>query len=85
MMRKFLLSLFLGIGFIHLSADIKCPEALPIATYNVESTVLICNSKNAYGYHAYECRGLKQCKASISKVSLSTARKRGRKACGFCY
>ncbi|PKN16506.1 MAG: hypothetical protein CVU66_00720 [Deltaproteobacteria bacterium HGW-Deltaproteobacteria-23] len=50
-----------------------------------EVMVLICNSSRAYAYHSHECRGLARCKAGISKVALSEAKRRGYSPCKICY
>lgn len=51
----------------------------------VEAYVLICNSKSAYAYHSYQCRGLSRCRSSISKVKESEARSMGYSPCKICY
>lgn len=51
----------------------------------VENYVLICNSKSAYAYHAYQCRGLSRCRSSVSKVTESEARAMGYSPCKICY
>ena len=48
--------------------------------------VWICNSKTANHYHSHEdCRGLKNCKSEIKKVTLKYALSINRKACKICY
>lgn len=50
-----------------------------------EETVLVCNSSKAYAYHKYQCRGLSRCRSSISRITLSEAKRRGYKPCKNCY
>ena len=50
-----------------------------------ETLVLICNSTGSYAYHAYECGGLKRCKATVSEITLSEAKAERRRACKICY
>lgn len=49
-------------------------------------SVFVCTGKYAKVYHAYtSCRGLKNCKGDIVKVSLNDAiNKYHRRACGYC-
>jgi hypothetical protein len=47
--------------------------------------VLICGSKNAYAYHSHKCQGLSRCGSTVKKMTLSEAKEKGYKACGFCY
>jgi hypothetical protein len=54
--------------------------------YNYQDSVLICDSENAYAYHAKWCTGLKRCTHQVKKVTLSEAKRLGfEKACGYCY
>lgn len=50
-----------------------------------ESTVLICNSPNAYAYHSHKCSGLQRCKSNVLNVKLVDAKKAGRTPCKICY
>ena len=57
---------------------------LPHAKTNVDS-VYICQSKSAYAYHSYQCRGLARCTHGIVKIAKAQAIKLGYKACKICY
>ena len=48
-------------------------------------SVLICQSKSAYAYHAYECRGLARCTHGVIKVTKAQAIKMGYRACKICF
>lgn len=49
-----------------------------------DKSVYICKGKYSKKYHySKSCRGLSNCKSSISKVSLSEAKKIGRTLCGW--
>lgn len=51
-----------------------------------EVTVYICNSNNAYAYHASSyCQGLRNCKAEINSVTKTHAESFGRRPCKKCY
>ena len=50
-----------------------------------EAQVLICQSRSAYAYHSYECRGLNRCRSEVSRVSVSEARNFGYVPCKICY
>jgi len=46
--------------------------------------VYICKSKNAKRYHLIEdCRGLKNCKAEVVKVTLQECEAQGKTLCGY--
>ena len=48
------------------------------------TTVYICTGKSSKKYHYNKsCRGLSNCKASIKKVDLETAKEFGRTLCGW--
>lgn len=48
------------------------------------SDVYICNGSSSTKYHLKEdCRGLNNCSTKIEKVSLQTAKDKGRTLCGF--
>lgn len=50
----------------------------------VQADVYICNGKYSKKYHLVkDCRGLSNCKSSITKVTLNTAKKKGRTLCGW--
>ncbi|WP_419555721.1 DUF5763 domain-containing protein [Pollutibacter soli] len=51
----------------------------------VDNKVLICKSTGAYAYHSHNCQGLRQCRATIEKVTIEEAKRLRRKACGYCY
>jgi hypothetical protein len=80
MKTKFMLPLLLalGIGSAAISATVVPGNAK-------ESTVLICNSPNAYAYHSHKCSGLQRCKSNVLSIKLSEAKKAGRSACKICY
>ena len=50
-----------------------------------ESTeVYVCNGKSSKRYHYKKnCRGLSNCRSSISKLSIEEAKRRGRTLCGW--
>ncbi|MBB3124537.1 hypothetical protein FHS04_002060 [Mesoflavibacter sabulilitoris] len=49
-----------------------------------EKSVYICNGNYSKKYHYNKsCRGLSNCKSTISEVSLSKAKNKGRKICGW--
>lgn len=50
-----------------------------------EIKVIICNSVNAQVYHAYECNGLKNCKAERKTITKTEAENMGRRECRNCY
>lgn len=53
---------------------------------NDKGNVYICVSKTAHKYHYREdCRGLNNCKHTISKVSLKEAKNAGYTICGWEY
>ena len=58
-----------------------------VFTLTPSANVYICQSANAYAYHAKEnCKGLDKCNHSIKQVSLETAKELGKKKpCGYCY
>ncbi len=47
--------------------------------------VLVCNSSGSYAYHKQQCRGLRQCSSGVTEVTIATARKAGKKPCGYCW
>lgn len=47
--------------------------------------VYICRSEHAYAYHRYSCRGLGNCRAEVSRVSVSDAQRLGYRPCRICY
>lgn len=53
---------------------------------SAEENVYLCNGPSSKVYHRSEnCKGLNRCSTQILKVSLSTARNKGRKACRIEY
>lgn len=50
-----------------------------------ENTVWVCTGKGAKKYHSEKCRGVKQCKSEIIKVSEAKAKKMGLTKCKICY
>jgi hypothetical protein len=51
-----------------------------------DTKVLICMGTSSKSYHSHYCTGLKQCKASVEKVTISDAIKLKRgDPCDFCY
>lgn len=74
-MKKFIL--LISLALLSSSATVY----VPTTTYQ---DVFICASKNGKKYHfSSTCRGLNACKASIKKLSLSDARKKGKTICGW--
>jgi len=80
MKTKFFIPLFLSlsIGATALSFGKK-------ENRSSETTVLICNSQNAYAYHSHKCSGLQRCKSEIVSIRVADAKKQGRSACKICY
>jgi hypothetical protein len=78
-MRKFLFILVLCFGFGMASA-----VALPKIAQKIDS-VYVCQSKSAYAYHSYQCRGLARCTHTIVKMTKAQAVKFGYKPCQICY
>ncbi len=76
------------IYLVCVSASLACIKAgksasKPINT-EVETYVYLCNSSGGKKYHySRSCRGLSRCKASIIKVTLQEAQKRGKTLCGW--
>lgn len=57
-----------------------------VLTAKKQTTVYICNGKYATKYHAEEdCRGLNNCKSTISSITKEDAIKKGREECDICY
>lgn len=51
-----------------------------------EDFVYLCNGPSSKVYHRSEgCKGLNRCSTQIAKVSLSTAKSKGRRACRIEY
>ena len=78
-MRKLLFILFVTIGTSNISYS-----ALPTIKV-LRDSVYICQSKSAYAYHNYECRGLARCTHGIIKITKAEAIKLGYKPCKICY
>lgn len=68
--------------FISMSQVTFAIRRTPVAT---PDSVYICQSRSAYAYHAYECRGLARCTHVIIKTTKTQAIKMGYKACKICY
>ena len=68
-----------------LSDTTKVKKVEQTAPKKKEMYVTICNSKRSYAYHKHECKGLKRCKAGTTKLTLTDAKNKGYKPCGFCY
>jgi hypothetical protein len=51
----------------------------------IVDSVYICQSRSAYAYHAYECRGLARCTHGIIKITKAQAIKMGYRPCKICY
>ncbi|MFB9841101.1 hypothetical protein [Mucilaginibacter ginsenosidivorans] len=73
-----ILSVFIGIA-------VGSATPVKYQTVNKIDSVYICQSKSAYAYHRYECRGLQRCTHSILKIPKASAIKLGYKACKICY
>ncbi len=53
---------------------------------SAEEYVYICNGPSSKVYHRSEsCKGLNRCSTQIAKVSLSSAKSKGRRACKIEY
>jgi hypothetical protein len=78
-MRKFIVILVLCYGFAMANA-----AALPEIAQKTDS-VYICQSKSAYAYHSYQCKGLARCTHTIVKMTRAQAVKFGYKAYKICY
>ncbi len=76
-MKTLLLTLIMLAG----NVMIEKPGNLASETY-----VYICTGPKSERYHSTkDCRGLRNCSASIEKVTLTKAKELGRDACGICY
>lgn len=78
-MKKLLFILFLTLGTSGIST------AVAPSVKVVRDSVYICQSRSAYAYHKYECRGLARCTHGIVKITKAEAVKRGYKPCKICY
>jgi hypothetical protein len=57
-----------------------------VSSLKKSDTVWICNGKYATKYHKYEdCRGLNNCKSTITSIEKSEAIKKERTECDVCY
>lgn len=57
-----------------------------IERVSAENYVYLCNGPSSKVYHRTEnCKGLNRCSTQITKVSLSTAQSKGRRACRIEY
>jgi hypothetical protein len=69
-----------------ISAGVSKAASVPVTYKKVAiDSVYICQSKSAYAYHKYECRGLARCTHSIVKITRAQAVKLGYKPCKICY
>lgn len=60
------------------------PTERPISKTQPAKSVYICNGKYAERYHLSPyCRGLSNCKSTVSSISLEDVRLRGRSLCGW--
>jgi hypothetical protein len=80
MKTKFFLPLFLSLSIAATAFSLGSTD-----NQSKETTVLICNSQNAYAYHSHKCSGLQRCKSEILNIKVSEAKKRGKSACKICY
>ena len=59
-------------------------SALSSCAEETETTVYLCKGKYSKKYHYNKnCRGLSNCSTAIYKTTLDSAKKSGRKICGF--
>lgn len=78
-MKKILL-----IATLLISVSIRgAVTVVPYAKATIDS-VYICQSKSAYAYHSYECRGPARCTHRIVKITKAQAITLGYKACKIC-
>ncbi len=62
------------------------PKQEPAKAEQKTEYVYVCKGKSAKRYHASSrCKGLKNCKSGMEKVTLDKAKKMGRTACRICY
>lgn len=60
--------------------------AAPHNCVATSSIVVICGGKYATKYHnTTRCRGLRNCKGGLYKMSIKDAKKKGFTACKICY
>lgn len=65
-----------------LSFSISSPLFARTKRVKIEDNVYLCNGPSSKVYHRSEnCKGLSRCSTQIAKVSLSTAKGKGRRAC----
>jgi len=73
-MKKFTLTIFTLILFASFSAA------------HTNSTVYICTGPKAKVYHSVStCRGMNRCSGDIVSVSITKAKKMGRRECKICW
>lgn len=77
-MNKAIVMLVMLIGITSIS------KAQPVVQPKTDS-VYICQSRSAYAYHRYVCRGLAHCKHKFKKITKAEAIKLGYSACKICY
>lgn len=69
-----------------LSFSISSPLFARTKRVIIEDNVYLCNGPSSKVYHRSEsCKGLNRCSTQIAKVSLSTAKSKGRRACRIEY
>jgi hypothetical protein len=83
-MKRALLIILLSVALISCGGKSSKDETAKTKDPS-KSEVLICGSKSAYAYHSHECKGLSRCKSEVKKMTLSQAKEKGYKPCGFCY
>ena len=81
-MKTAIISLLLFLGPVAIPSTILTLNAKP-KTQN--ETVLICQSPDAYAYHAFRCRGLARCSYEVVRVSKAEAQNRNYRPCRNCY
>ena len=70
--------------FVTCIALTGCRQKVEQPADNDVEEVYICESTTAYSYHFDpNCLGLQKCTHSISKTTLISAKKQGRKFCGW--
>ena len=57
-----------------------------ILNASISTNVVICDGKYATKYHiSPKCRGLKNCKGKLYKLSIIHAKEKGYSSCKICY
>jgi hypothetical protein len=69
-----------------LTFSISSPSFAGTKKITQDGYVYLCNGPSSKVYHRSEsCKGLNKCSTQIAKVSLSTAKSKGRRACRIEY